>query len=153
MILPLWMTSVGLETASASDCTIDGRSAAIEAKQAGFLFDVQKESGDGFCEQGPDNPWFMASATASSSIVCKVSLFGSRALDNSWDVRRITLTGTAIHDRHDPTTGSHLANTSFTFKADPSGDSKVFLKEVVLAGPSCKNWKDAFTSSVPMPTP
>lgn len=133
------------------DCSISGDDAYRSARLAGFSFTVKKTSGSGSCESGENDPWFIASASSDGPVECDVEIFGGRLLGGGWKIHKITLSGAATFNRRDPTIGSRRVSARFGLRAETLQDRKIFLREIVLTGPNCEVWQDAFESSVSTP--
>ena len=115
-----------------------------EAKSAGLTFDIVKSDGVGQCDMGSDDPWFLASADEKSSVTCKATLFvGGQGLLGGWRFVRVELTSDAIN-RVVPARGSAGLKIQFQLNASAGEERQVFLKNLVLSGPDCRKWHDAF---------
>jgi hypothetical protein len=130
--------------ARAAECPIDGQKAIKAAKSQGFTFKFERDGASGECDQGDDDSWFLASASASDPLKCHAVLFGDGGLSDNWHVVRIVLTGAAVLDRVDPKRGTRNLAAKFTLASPPGQDKQVSLKTVVLDGPDCDKWEDAF---------
>lgn len=127
-----------------SVCPIDGGEAVDEAKSVGLTFDFLKSDGVGQCDAGLDSPWFLASADQNSSLTCKATLFGGgQGLLGAWRFVRAELTSEAT-DRVVPPRGSTGLKIQFQLKAPAGEERQVFLKKLILSGPDCSKWHDAF---------
>jgi hypothetical protein len=125
-------------------CPIDGGQAMDEAKSVGLTFDISKSDGVGQCDRGSDDPWFLASADENSSLTCKVILFGGGpGLLGEWRFVRVELTSDAT-DRVVPARGSAGLKIQFQLNAPAGEERQAFLKNLVLSGPDCRKWHDAF---------
>jgi hypothetical protein len=134
--------SLAPATAFAADCTIDGGKAMAAAKSAGFVFSFASGDKNGECDR--DDSWFLASASQNQDVTCKAVLFDGRELSDPWLFKHIDLGGAAVTGLSGPKTGSKQLTVKFSVTSPPGQDSTVYVKHVVLTGPDCKDWKDAF---------
>jgi hypothetical protein len=142
----LYILIFAASSSLAENCSINGKEAIQEARSSDYEFTFKKLSKDGDCQMGEDSPWFTVSASSSSETTCVAVLFSGKKLHTNWSLTRVNFNGT-ITSRKTPEAGALNPKLEFTIVAPPSTDRKAFLKEVILTGPDCSKWRNAFNHS------
>lgn len=123
-------------------CRIDGYAAILAARSGGFVFaSVDTDASE--CQL--DNASIVVSAPQSRSARCRLRLFGGQALEPGWTLSRVVIefTPQAAQAEVGPA-GSATAGRMLSLTV-PKGRTGLFtVRRVVLRGPDCDHWKDAF---------
>jgi hypothetical protein len=132
-------------------CEIDGKEAINFARENGFNFSIKASEGEGECQAGGKKPWFMANAAADGKLVCEVHLFMGRILQQDWHYKNVEFSGSKLAKQSNPEVGANSAAIRFQLIAQKLQSEQTVLQTLVLTGPDCDNWQDAFQLSKPLP--
>jgi hypothetical protein len=130
--------------AHAADCRIGGEDAISAARSSGYSFMFSKIDGTGQCDEGHADPWFLASAAVGEDLICSATLFGGRGLNAPWHFVRVDMQSAGVDGLMLPAHGGMSLKIQFKLHASNGEDNQVFLTDIVLSGPACDSWQDAF---------
>ena len=118
--------------------------AAQLAAEKGFSFDSTPVNASGRCEIFHGSMVNIVDAGGNHPVVCNVTYFGGRKLTHGWRVGNGLSFSSTVKFIEKPQEGSDVLTTIVTVEKQPGEPASLYLKKLVLVGPDCDKWQDAF---------
>lgn len=117
------------------------------AKERGYTIDVQKESADqnGSCAFSDLGPHVVTGvAGAEQSITCHIKYFEGKQLQPGWLLGDFRFLGDFEYEESTPHRDTPNPLVKVKFLVDKNKDKTLILESIILKGPRCDKWQEAF---------
>jgi len=126
--------------AALMNCRIDAVDAFEAAQNADFGFSVVQTNATQ-CELVEST--IIVAAPEAQDATCRVQLFAGKSAANGWRLLRLRYSAS---DNTEVDVSNLRPGWLFDIKAPRAQTSRVSIDNVVIRGPKCQRWKDAFAS-------